>query len=514
MHNHNLGKMTPGDLRDDRVVIRRVRSAEYPQFPYHPPQLYPENYRLGTQQDPANEVYGAVRKLFVDLELDLGNLGRREWNPLGGLVSPGCRAVIKPNWVLHANQADGSIESLITHTSVIRAVMDYLVVALREDGEIEIVDAPLQNCDFGELVRRSMITELVEEYRRKFSGVAFSILDLRKTTLHTGESQVPGVAWQSAQAGDPRGYTMIDLGRESILTDIDHRFRRFRVANYDHRPMCDHHNRDIHEYLVSNSILSADFIVNIPKLKFHIKAGITGALKNLVGINGHKEYLPHHTNGGPASGGDQYPLKSYIKPIINRVYDHYWMNVNQRTQIVNILEAVLIRGLRKAAFVIEGDRMYDGAWSGNDTIPRTTLDLNHVLYFYDRAMRSLSDTQQRNALHLVDGVVAGEGYGPLKPTPKRAGVILGGWNPLALDLCGARLMGLEPMKVPLLKYGVTHAKSRLFPSCAAIDDIRVFDDGLEDVLRAVRGLGFFIPKEWESAVLSTPSESSASTCRA
>ena len=252
-------------------------------FPYHPRELYPEFNRFGRQQDPANEVYGAVRNVFADLGLDRDNIGREEWNPLGGFISPGNRAVIKPNWVLHANQTDGSIESLITHTSVIRAVMDYLIVALREDGQIEIVDAPLQNCDFDELVRRSRITDLVEDYRRRFSGVTFSILDLRKTTLQAGESQVPGVARQLAQSGDPRGYTMVDLGRESLLTDIDHRYRRFRVANYDHRLMCDHHNRDRHEYLVANSILSADFIVNVPKLKFHIKAGITAAFKKSRG---------------------------------------------------------------------------------------------------------------------------------------------------------------------------------------------------------------------------------------
>ena len=91
-----------------------------------------------------------------------------------------------------------------------------------------------------------------------------------------------------------------------------------------------HHNQERHEYLVANSVLSADFILNLPKLKCHIKAGITGALKNLVGINGHKEYLPHHTNGCPATGGDQYQHRSLVKPLINRVSDDYWANVNRR----------------------------------------------------------------------------------------------------------------------------------------------------------------------------------------
>jgi len=37
------------------------------------------------------------------------------------------------------------------------------------------------------------------------------------------------------------------------------------------------------------------------------KAGITVSLKNLVGINGDKNWLPHHTEGNPNNGGDEHP---------------------------------------------------------------------------------------------------------------------------------------------------------------------------------------------------------------
>lgn len=93
---------------------------------------------------------------------------------------------------------------------------------------------------------------------------------------------------------------------------------------FDHRLMRRHHAEARHEYLLANSVLDADLVINVPKLKTHIKAGVTAALKNLIGINGHKEYLPHHTNGCPASGGDQYPHRSYVKPVRNWVDDRYW----------------------------------------------------------------------------------------------------------------------------------------------------------------------------------------------
>ena len=339
----------------------------------------------------------------------------------------------------------------------------------------------------------------MEEYRQRFPGVKFSIIDLRKTILRRQHGRLSTRDKQWTQRGDPRGYTLIDLAQESLLTEIQHRYKRFRVANYDHQVMAEHHNRERHEYLVANSVLSADLIINLPKLKCHIKAGITGALKNLVGINGHKEYLPHHVNGGPKTGGDQYPQRSRILPLANRVYDDYWTHVGDRGRARNMTQRLAVRVLRKCARSLENADMFDGGWSGNDTIPRTTLDLNHVLYFYDLNVHECVRTPVRTVLHIVDGVIAGEGCGPLRPTPKAAGVVLGGWNPLLLDICGAKLIGLEPMKVRLLRYGATHEKSRLAMSPLALGEARVVDDGEQKSVAQVRSLGFRIPRGWEDA---------------
>ncbi len=489
------------------VAIRHVSVVAYPEYPYCPPELYPELCGICAQTDPTNLVYEAVRNLLADLQLDRDNFGGSAWNPFRSYIAPGQRAVIKPNWVLHANQSDTQeIESLITHTSVIRVVMDYLIRALDRYGTIEIADAPLQDCDFQELTRRSLIKELVDEYRERFPGIYFSVLDLRKTVLRNPNQRVLGIEKQVSQSGDPRGYAMIDLAHESLLTDVQHRFRRFRVANYDHRLMNEHHNRTTHEYLVSNSILSADFIVNVPKLKCHIKAGITGALKNLVGINGNKEYLPHHINGFPGSGGDQHRQRNHVMPLVNRVNDDYWMQSAERSRVRNMSQSLFLGILRRVARLlpIAGNEaaagMFNGGWSGNDTIPRTTLDLNNALYFYDVDTQRLEVTALRKVLHIVDGVIAGEGYGPLRPTPKEAGVVLGGLNPLLVDICGAKLMGLDPMKVPLLRHGMVHEKSRLSDSSLTLEDLVIVEDGRRTRVSKVRNLEFDIPQGWRDAM--------------
>ena len=481
------------------AAVRRLKDAIYPVFPYRPPMYYPEFGKWHKDIDPENYVYDAVRNILRDLGLDRDNFDQPNWNPFGGLISRDQRALIKPNWVLHANHLDGSIESLVTHSSVIRVVVDYLVLALDGHGAIEVADAPLQGCDFDLMRQRTMIEELLDLYRVEFPDIRFSTMDLRKTTLTHGSRWTHGVERQLQQSGDPRGYSLIDVGRESLLTDIQDKSDRFRVTMYDHRLMSQHHSADKHEYLVANSVLSADLVVNVPKLKTHTKAGITASLKNLVGINGHKEYLPHHVNGSPATGGDQYQHLSMVKPLINRLYDGYWSNHARRSRIHNLAQASLIRALNIPSKVLDKDRMFEGGWSGNDTIPRTTLDLNNIMYFYCCERQRLLERPVRKVLHVVDGVIAGDGYGPLWPTAKPAGVVIGGWNPLAIDTYGAMLIGLDPMKVRLLRYGFEHPQSRLASLTQQLSELEITAEGEILPVSQTSSLSFRLPQEWEDA---------------
>ena len=483
------------------TAVRRVEDATYPAFPYSPPKRYTEFKEWHAKFDSENHVYAAVRKLLRDMDLDRANFGRPDWNPFGSFIGPGQRALIKPNWVLHANLFDGSIESLVTHTSIIRVLLDYLTLALVDYGTVEIADAPLQGCDFDLLRQRTMIEDLLDLYRSQFPCIRFSTIDLRKTTFTPRSKPTLTMGKQSQQAGDPRGYTLVDLGRNSLLTDIQDRSERFRVTMYDHRLMGQHHTQDKHEYLIANSALSADFIINVPKLKTHIKAGITGALKNLVGINGHKEYLPHHVNGWPGSGGDQYKYPSMVKPLYNLVYDMYWRNQSRSSRVSNLVQESLLRALQYPSQILDKDRMFDGGWSGNDTIPRTTLDLNNTLYFYQQDRQCFSDTPVRNVLHVVDGVIAGEGYGPLWPESKPAGVVIGGWNPLAIDACGAMLIGLDPTKLRLLRYGFEHPKSLLARHTRGLPELEVITNGEQSPMTRTSSLSFVLPREWEDAAV-------------
>ena len=56
-----------------------------------------------------------------------------------------------------------------------------------------------------------------------------------------------------------------------------------------------------------------------------------------------------------------------------------------------------------------------GAWYGNDTAWRMTLDLNNIIHYSDKNGIIKKDQQIRKNLVLVDGIIGGEGEGPLSP---------------------------------------------------------------------------------------------------
>ncbi|WP_419176053.1 DUF362 domain-containing protein [Desulfosediminicola sp.] len=52
---------------------------------------------------------------------------------------------------------------------------------------------------------------------------------------------------------------------------------------------------------------------------------------------------------------------------------------------------------------------------------------------------------------IIDGIVGMEGDGPIMGSPVTSGVLVMGRNPAAVDATGARLMGVDPTKIPYLR---------------------------------------------------------------
>jgi uncharacterized protein (DUF362 family) len=383
----------------------------------------------------------AVRQLLEHWGLDRANQGTTRWNPLGEFIPPASKIAIKPNWVHHAPRGPASLDALITHTSVIQAVLEY--VALTRPRVIMIGDAPLQSCDFGALYKAASLGAL--EHWGRERGLTLSIADFRRT-INPGGRTAGGERQSDVRALDQ--FVLFDLGEDSALGPLDSDSERFRVTVYDPDLLTAAHRQGSHKYLIAREVLEADVVLNIPKLKCHTKACITGTLKNLVGINGHKEYLPHHRKGGSSAGGDCYPGAPQWKRVMEDAADI--ANHEGGLRPLRYALGRTVAAGRKLAALACADTNIEGAWHGNDTLWRTCVDLNHIL-MYGRTDGRLHSDSRRTIISITDAVVAGEGEGPLKPTPVAAGFLTGARNAAAAEYVHARLMGFDPNRIPLIR---------------------------------------------------------------
>ncbi len=455
---------------DPSVCIIDCKRHSYPPPPFHPPQPYPEYPFGATALQPDNFVYEAVRTMLYRLGLDADHFGTPSWNPLGAIIRPGDKVVLKPNLVISEHELGvQGIEASTVHGSVIRPFLDYTWIALQGEGRITIGDAPIKEVDFDKITTMIGIRSMLTFFQEHHPDLPVELVDYRDLR-----------AWRRADGtivdvrplpGDSRGYTVIDLKHDSMFHEVAHLHKRFRstAAVYEN-VVQDAHTRDSHKYSFANSVLDADVFICLAKMKTHRKAGVTLSLKNLVGLTNEKRWLPHHRLGTVAEGGDMLPADA---PLSKRAAEalieyckasrlgRFWFSyilppaaVLYRRVLANVLEP-MERG-KPAIDWGEGD------WHGNDTVWRMVLDLNHILLFTDKNGR-LHDTPQRRYFSCIDGIVAGHREGPLHPTPMATGLLVGGFNPVAVDLACIRLMGYDFRKIPLMT-GIDRMPRKLIPT--------------------------------------------------
>ncbi|HMP89039.1 MAG TPA: DUF362 domain-containing protein [Kiritimatiellia bacterium] len=416
--------------------------------PYHPDTRYPESPMAATSGTP-NPAYQLFRKLLIDLEYDAHNAGRPEWNPLGHVIRPGNTVVIKPNFVLHENGSGGDLFAVITHPSILRAIADYVYLALKGRGRIIIADAPQMDCSWDRLSARLQLDDVQRCYR-EYLNFNLEVMDLR--TFELIDAGQPAYAGnRRARPGDPSGSVTFDLGTQSAFHGIPS--ENFYGADYNRRETIARHHDDVHQYEISKTILSADVIISVPKMKVHKKVGVTLNLKGLVGINTNKNCLIHYRLGTPSSGGDQLPdgADKTDTAMIRSQRKLFDILLSRQTWWSDILYKTC-RGMYRALIkpfrpISTESRLLDaGNWYGNDSAWRMTSDLAAILFYGDRH-GNLHKTMQRKIFCIVDGIIAGENEGPLAPDAKPAGILVAGENPLAVDIATARLMGFDPLKI-------------------------------------------------------------------
>ena len=442
------------------VSVSRVKEFTYPKLPpYHPAENYPELARFSqiARSDEQNVVYEGLREIFRLQGYDADRAGTQSWNPLGWLVKPGETVFLKPNMIAEKHKLRPDWDYVITHGSLVRAVIDYVYIALEGKGRIIIGDSPQTDSDFGKIAEHMGLQEMKDHYSRTF-GFDIEVIDLRDEFW----VEKDGVHLQTIKlSGDPRGKVLFDLGPNSMFAELDPRGKRYYGAFYDVEETNRHHANGKHEYSISRSAVEADVFINIPKLKTHKKCGLTVNLKGLVGINADKNLLPHYAFGSPTTGGDQFDREDAATKLENSMVQFAKQVLLRR----NPLAQRVARSAKKLAYRVFGDTekvIRSGNWHGNDTVWRMCLDLNRIL-FYGLPNGSLDPARpKKKYFSLVDGIVAMEGNGPVAGDRKEAGLLIAGENPVAVDLVCAKIMGFDYRKTPLLLHAADPHAFALF----------------------------------------------------
>ena len=482
--------------------------TQYPMRPpYHPDQLFPEypwkSLPNTIEIKEKNDIYRSVREFFRISKFDISHYGSKSWNPIGDLVKFGESVLIKPNWVSHLNLGslfpENILDCLITHTSLIRAVIDFVYLAVGKNGRIILADAPIQSTDFSLLLQRAHIPELLEFYQSV--NINVEVIDFRQSALQYDSSKKK---FSNVElSGDPNGYVTVQVDNKSAFSGLENgTFQPYGNFDYDFSKTQKQHLDHIHRYNLSRTALESALIINLPKLKTHSKAGMTGALKNIVGIVGDKSYLPHFRLGGVSEGGDAYPVANkWLK--IKAKYSYLIIKFpDSLRKLLRPLGKFLVNNQRIGKDTLSKDAQTDpyltqsGGWYGNDTVWRMVIDLNIALHFSD-LQGVLRDVPRREWLTIIDAITIGEGEGPLRPTPKHLGYLIGGFSPEKIDLLCAYLMGFDWRKIPMLAKGAKFLDN-FFPLIESRDHQGLQNS--ESVLRSLRSQKVVPPLSWRGHI--------------
>jgi uncharacterized protein (DUF362 family) len=142
---------------------------------------------------------------------------------------------------------------------------------------------------------------------------------------------------------------------------------------------------------------------------------------------------------------------------LNYVSGYSLENAGRRTRLQALTLPVT---LREVDWVVSVAKMKTHHWAGVTLSMKNLFGVMPGIYYgwpknlfhWEGIERSILDINEtvKPAFAIVDGVIGMEGDGPIMGTPKRAGVIVMGRNLPAVDATCARIMGIDPHRVPYL----------------------------------------------------------------
>jgi uncharacterized protein (DUF362 family) len=425
-----------------------------------------------------------------------GSAGQSGRPLLDEWITPGQHVFVLPNLVMHRRIDRGEtiprFLAKCTNGSVVKSLLAHAVEATGDSRLVTVGSAPLQACDYAAVARDAGFTDSPsEDITAPPAGI--QPMDLRSVATVWSKY---GALLESDSRVVPT--VEVDLGSRSFLDELYLRKTSvdFRVGDYAPGVTLSFHSKGKHIYTIHRDVLESDVIISVPKLKTHEKVGITCALKGTIGTVTRKECLAHYRHDNRHGRGDEHPLGNPLRSLASEISDRSY--AAPQTRLGNATRIVGKSAFRLARIGQHG--IMGGAWAGNDTAWRMALDVARILKFA-RPDGSIADTPQRSHLVLVDGIVAGEGEGPLRPSPVLAGTVIFSDDAVAADVICAQLMGYEPDRIPLLSHAMNPSMDlplRSWTSCSVKWDEKTFPD--VSAIPSALARPFRPPKGWIGAI--------------
>jgi uncharacterized protein (DUF362 family) len=406
-------------VESSQSVINKVRQSHnnFSTFPKHPLSIawaphvtsYPLNTEFPYERDKST-VYPVVEEALM--LLGLGDIE----NPLSTIIDVGDKVVIKPNLCSVTYYPDP-----VTHPSILVPIVDYVIKA--GASTVIIADSPI-DYQHGPMIFRSRYTNIkgiVEYYNSKYPHVDIRFKD-------TASDQFVWVVLEDLS--ELYGVFNAEHLYHSDFRTVDKDIFYFAIDRNNYCPQ----GYKIGCYAISNTFLDCDCLINVPKLKTHIHTGITASLKNLMGIN--KSYM-----GDVLSKETKKKFPSdWREAPHSRDVPHYGEIDGRFDEYLN--DPML--GRKKLNYE-------------NDALWRCLSDLNKITQYADKQGK-IKTSKQRKVLSIVDGIIGGEGEGPINVIPKVCSAVIAGLDPVNVDAACLQVMGWDVDAVPLVK------------NCAAITD--------------------------------------------
>lgn len=475
------------------IYIEHSDNAVYPTSccGFAPSECYPE-YQWNDISNEKNIVYDMIRNSLYGYGLDNEHYGTALWNPFGNIIHKGDTVVIKPNWVEDKNEyKKGGIDCLVTNASVIRAVIDYVYLALKDTGRLIIGDSPMPDCNLEMLMHTAHYNTIWESCRTR--GIKLEIMDFREDIVTGFANEVKKTSGEQE--------VIVDLGKDSFFAETEQNVGKYRNGIVDATKMNQYyHANGHHRYGINKTVLEADVIINLPKPKTHRKAGYTAALKNYIGICSRKISIPHNVMGNQKEGGDTYYGPKLVFETEQRMRDAQNRAQTDGRHIKGFLMKLLRTPFWMFRQVTHKKYFGTGNWYKNDTIWRSILDLNKIMIYADKS-GVMQHIPQRRFFSLGDMIIAGHKNGPLAPFPIKTGCIICGENPVAFDLGVIKLMGLNDKYLPVLQNVFAISKYQIIKG--NVKDILVYSNDATMNACCIENMpiaryGYFIPAEgWD-----------------